>query len=86
MTTPNEANAEQSVRNRGIWLAKNEAALKACQAFLVSAFWTVYEEENSADLDQFLLSIEDHVDLFERVISDLRQQQFWPEGTEVNVE
>ena len=79
MTCPHQANYEQSIRNRGAWLQKNETALKACQCFLVSKFWEAYEnEENSDDLDSYLLECADHVNLLAQVIADLRQQQFWP--------
>lgn len=79
MTCPHLANYEQSIRNRGTWLQKNETALRACQSFLVSKFWETYEcEENSGDLDQFLLEIEDHIVLLAQVVADLRHQEFWP--------
>lgn len=79
MTCPHEIEHEQSVRNRGSWLLRNEAALKACQSFLTSKFWEAMEnEQNSVDLDGFLLEINDHMELLSRVVTDLRLQNFWP--------
>ena len=79
MTCPHQARFEQAIRNRGAWLQKNETALKACQSFLVSKFWETYEcEENSDDLDQFLIECTDHINLLAQVVGDLRGQAFWP--------
>lgn len=86
MTCPSDANLEQSIRARGAWLRKHESALKACQTYLVAAFWTTYKEENTADLDQFLCEIEDHIELLSDTIADLRSQEFWPEVSSVEDE
>lgn len=83
MTCPYQVKYEQSIRNRGVWLQKNETVLKACQSYLVSKFWETYEcEENSQDLDTFLLECQDHMMLLAQVIADLRGQEFWPKSDE----
>lgn len=83
MTCPHHANYEQSIRNRGQWLLENETALKAAQSFLGSKFWEAYEQENSPDLDGFLMEIEDHMLLLCKVITGLRNAEFWPKAEPV---
>lgn len=80
MTCPHQAQFEQSIRNRGMWLMQNETALKAVQSFLSQKFYEAYERDtNSEDLDNFLVEIDDHMLLLVKTIASLRQANFWPE-------
>lgn len=83
---PNHIKYEQSIRNRGQWLIENETTLKAVQSYLGSKFWEAYEQENSDDLDSFLVEIEDHVLLLVKVIASLRTAEFWPKDEPVAAE
>lgn len=81
MTCPHHAHYEQSIRNRGQWLLEHEAALKAVQSYLTEKFFAAYESnENSDDLDSFLVEIEDHMLLLCRTIANLRRAEFWPKA------